>query len=140
MFGLLKQIFVSAMIFFGFNLSNVNLWKCVSMSNQECKVRPKIININSNEPSFSPYSVKIKKWSNSCNNKSDPYPRTCVPIVVKNMNIKIFNLMPRTNEPRDIIWPETCKCKYRLDASVLNDNKEPIVINADVSVKNQFIK
>ena len=48
--------------------------------------------------------------------------------------------MPRINEPRDIIWPETCKCKCRLDASVPNDNKEPIVINADVSVKNQFIK
>ena len=31
------------------------------MSNPECKVRPEITNINSNEPSFCPYSVKIKK-------------------------------------------------------------------------------
>ena len=36
------------------------------MNNQECKVRPEIININSNEPSFYPYSVKISKCSGSC--------------------------------------------------------------------------
>ena len=31
------------------------------MNNQECKVRPEIMNINSNEPLFSPYNVKISK-------------------------------------------------------------------------------
>ena len=35
-----------------------NALKCVSMNNQECKVRPEIININSNEPLFYPCSVK----------------------------------------------------------------------------------
>ena len=28
--------------------------------------------------------------------------------------------MSRTNKTRDIKWHETCKCKCRLDASVLN--------------------
>ena len=46
----IKQIFFSAMIFFSCNLSNVNPLKCVSMSNQECKVRPETINVNSDEP------------------------------------------------------------------------------------------
>ena len=46
----IKQIFFSAMIFFSCNLSNVNPLKWVSMSNQECKVRPEIINVNSDEP------------------------------------------------------------------------------------------
>ena len=35
MFGLAKQIFISAMMFFGCNLSNVNRLKYVSRSNQE---------------------------------------------------------------------------------------------------------
>ena len=53
------QIFVSGMMFFGRNISSVNSLnafplKCVSVNNQECKVRPKIININSNEPLFYP--------------------------------------------------------------------------------------
>ena len=47
----------------------------------------------------------------------------CVPDVVKNLNVKVFNLMSRTNETRHIEWHETCKCKCRLDASVC-DNKQ----------------
>ena len=41
------------------------------MSNQECKVRPEIVNVNSNEPTFYPYSVKINKCIGSCNNIND---------------------------------------------------------------------
>ena len=63
MFRFIKKMFVAAMSFFDritFNcnaLSVISL-KCVSMNNQECKVRPEIININSNEPLFYPCSVK----------------------------------------------------------------------------------
>ena len=49
--------------------------------------------------------------------------QNCVPDVVKNINIKVFNLMPRTNETRHVKWHETCKCKCRLDASVCNSKQ-----------------
>ena len=88
------------------------------MNSQEWKVRPEIININSNEPSF--YDVKINKCSGSCNNIYDPYAEMCIPDVIKNLNLKVFNLMPRTNETRHIKFHETCKCTCRLDASVCN--------------------
>ena len=39
--------------------------------------------------------------------------------------------MSRTNDARDIEWHKTCKCKYRLDASVCN-NKQ-LWNNADVN-------
>ena len=39
---------VSAIMFFGGNSSNVNPLECVSINNQECKVRPEIVNVNSN--------------------------------------------------------------------------------------------
>ena len=67
------------------------------MNNQECKVRLKIINIYSNEPLFYPYSVKISKCSGSCTNIKDPYAKLCAPDVVKNINVKTFNLISRTN-------------------------------------------
>ena len=35
----------------------------------------------------------------------------CVPDVVKNLNVKVFNLMSRTNETKQIKWHETCKYK-----------------------------
>ena len=53
MLGFVKQIFISAMMFFGCNLSSVNPLKCISMNNQECKVRPEIVNVNSDETIFS---------------------------------------------------------------------------------------
>ena len=74
------------------------------MNNQECKIRPEITNINSNEPLFYLYSVKISKFSGSCNNVNNPYAKLCVPDIVKNTNIKAFNLMSRTNETRYIEW------------------------------------
>ena len=111
------------MLFFGCNLSNVNSLKCISINNQECKVRPETVNANSDEPVFFPFSIKTSKCSRSYNNINDPYQKLCVPDVVKNINIKVFNLMSRTNETRHIQWSETCKCKCRLNASVCNDKK-----------------
>ena len=48
------------------------LKKCVSMTNQECKVRPEIVNLNSHEPVFYPFSIKTSQCSGSCNNINDP--------------------------------------------------------------------
>ena len=85
-------------MFFGCYVSNENPLKCVSLNNQESRIRPKIININSNEPSFCPFSVKINKYSGSCNNINDPYSKMCVPDLAKNINVKVFKLMSRANE------------------------------------------
>ena len=74
------------------------------MKNQESKVRPEIININSNNPMFYPFSIKVDKLSGNCNNINDPYTRICVPYIVKNLNVKVFNLISRTNETRTIKW------------------------------------
>ena len=72
------------------NLSSVNLLECVSMNNQECKVRPEIVNVNSNKPLFYPFSMKTSKCNGSCNNINDSYAKLCVPDVVKNINIKFL--------------------------------------------------
>ena len=69
------------MIFFGCNLSSVNRLECVSMNNQECKVRSATVNVNSNEPLFYAFSIKTSKCSGSCNNISDSYAKLCVPDV-----------------------------------------------------------
>ena len=121
MFELIKKVFFTAMAFF--NLSNLNSLECVSMNNQECKIRTKMININNNEPVFYPFSMKVNKCSGSCNNINDPYAKLCVPDGVKNINVKVFNLMSRTNETRHIEWHKTCKCKSRLNASVCNNKQ-----------------
>ena len=116
MFGFIKKCFFSAMMVFGCNILSVNPRKYVSMNYQECKVRPEIISINSNEPLFYLQIVKTIKCSGSCNNNN--VNQLSIPDVVKNINVKEFNLMSRINETRHIKRHGTCKCKCRLDASV----------------------
>ena len=123
MFEFIKKVFVSSLMFFG-SLSNVNPLECVSMKNQECKVRPEIVNINSNNPIFYPFSIKTNKCSHNCNNISDPHARICVPDIIKNLKVKVFNLMSLTNETRHIEWHETCKCICRLYGVICN-SKQP---------------
>ena len=67
MFGFVKWIFVSAIMFLGCNLSRVNPLECFSINNQECKVRPEIVNVKSDEPVFYPFSIKTSKCSGICN-------------------------------------------------------------------------
>ena len=69
------------------------------MNNQECKTRTKI-NINNNEPVFYPFSIKVNKCSGSCNNINDPYAKLCVPDIVKNINVKVVNLMSFSNQTK----------------------------------------
>ena len=112
-FRFVKKVFFIGLTILS-NFTNVIPLSCISMKNQECKVRPEIINVNSNEPVFYPFSIKTSKCSGSCNNINDPYANTCV---------KVFNLMLRTNETRHIKWHETCKCKCRLVASLFNNKQ-----------------
>ena len=109
-------------MFFG-SLSIVNPLECISMKNQECKVRPEIVNINNNNPVFYPFSIKTNKCSGNCNNVNDPYAKICIPDIVKNLNFKVFNLMSLTNETRHIKWHETCKCICRLDEIICNNKQ-----------------
>ena len=120
---LIKKCFFTAITFFSYNVLNVNSLECVSMNNQECKIRPEIININTNKPLFYPCSIKVNKCKGSCNTINDPDAKICVPDEIKNKNVKVFNLISRANETRHIKWRKTCKCRCRLDASICNNKQ-----------------
>ena len=100
MFGFIK-VFFTGLAFLS-SLTTINLMSCISMNNQECKGRPGIVNLNRDEPAFFPFSIKASKCSDNCNNINSPYAKQRVPDVVKNLNVKVFNLMSRTNETRYI--------------------------------------
>ena len=70
------------------------------MNNQECKIRLEIINVNTNEPVFYPYSVTMNKCKGSCNTINDPNAKLCVPDTIKNINVKVRNLMSKANKTR----------------------------------------
>ena len=70
-------VFVKKVFFIGLTIlssfTSVNSLSCISMNNQACKARPEIINVNSNNPVFYPFSIKASKCSGNCNNINDPY-------------------------------------------------------------------
>ena len=93
------------------------------MKNQECKTRPQIFNINSNNPIFYPLSIKINKCSGNCNNINNSYAKICVPDIKKKLNVNVFNLISRSNETKFIEWHKKCKCICRLSAIVCNNKQ-----------------
>ena len=122
MFGFVKKVFFAGLTILS-SFTSVNSLSCISINNQECIARPQIVNVNSDEPVFFPFSIKTSKCSDSCNNINHPYANICVPDVVKNLNVKVFNLMSRTNETRHIEWHETCKCECKFGANVCNNKQ-----------------
>ena len=105
MFSFVTKVFVLGLTVLSSSITGA--LNCVSLKNQECKVRPKNADINSNNPIFYPFSVKINRCSGNCNNINDPYAKICVNDIVKDLNVRVFNLMSRTNKTRHIKWHKT---------------------------------
>ena len=76
-FSFVKKVFVLGLTVISISITGA--LNCVSMNNQKCKVRPKIVDINSNSPMFYPFSIKVNKCSGNCNNINDPYAKNFVP-------------------------------------------------------------
>ena len=121
-FSFVKKVFILGLTVLSNSITGG--LKCVSINNQECKVRPKIVDVSSNNPIFYPFSVKINRCSGDCNSINDPYAKICVPDVVKNLNVKVFNLMSRSNESKSIKLHETCKCICRLNKIICNNKQK----------------
>ena len=84
-FGFVKKLFFVGLTilssFTNANSLNAIPLSCISMSNQECKTRPQVVNVNWDEPVFFPLSTETSKCSGSYNNISYPYAEICVPDV-----------------------------------------------------------
>ena len=114
------MFFVGLTILSGF--TNAVPLSCISMNNQERKTRPQVI--NANVINFFPFIIKTSKCSDSCNNTNYyPYAKICVPDVVKDLNVKVFNLISKTNATRFIEWHETCKCACKFGVNVCNNKQ-----------------
>ena len=56
--------------------------------------------------------------------------RLCVPNIIKNVNMKVYNFLMRLNETRNVFWQESCKCVCRLNSPVCNSKH---IWNSDTS-------
>ena len=77
MFRFIKQCFFIGSLFLS-NLVSTTYLSCISVSNQACKARPEIIDVNSNNPVFYPFSIKASKCSGNYNNNNMIHTQKCV--------------------------------------------------------------
>ena len=84
MFRFIKKVLILALI------STVNSLKCISLKNQECKVRKVIID---NDYMNFPYKIEVNRCVGSCNDINNSYLKVFSPDIVKNISIKVFNLI-----------------------------------------------
>ena len=135
MFRFIKKVFCIGSLFL-LRLVSTTLLSCILMNNQACKIRPEIINVNSNELVFYLCSIIASKCSGNCNNINDQYAKICVPDVVKDLNVKVFNLMSRTNETRHLNGMKRISVNVDWMQVFVIINNVGMMINADANVKN----
>ena len=87
--------------------------------------RSKILNVNEGieEALFYPYNVLVNKCSGNCDTLDNPISKICVPKVIKNVNMKVYNFLMRLNETRNVLWHESCECVCKLNSSACNSKQ-----------------
>ena len=135
-FKFVKKVFFLGLTILS-NFTNVNsLLNFISMKNQECKTRPQVINVNSNNPLFYPFSIKTTKCSGNCNNINTPYANICVSDVIKDLNVKVFNLCQELmKQDLQNSMKNISVNVYQMQMFVIKNNVG-IKIKVDVNVKN----
>ena len=98
--------------------------KCLSLNKHLCQARPTLVNINLLIFNVCSFTVSVNKCGGNCNTIDDPYARVCVPKKVKNMNVKVFNLMSRVNERRFLAQRKSFECKCRLNKSICKSKQK----------------
>ena len=108
-----------------FSIIKTKALECVSVVNQKCTPRPKILDVNERvgEALFYLYNVLVNKCSGSCDTLDDPMAKMCVPNIIKRVNMKVYNFLMRLNETRNVLWHKSCKCVCRLNSSVCNSKQ-----------------
>ena len=119
MFNLIKK----GLVLFLATIANsenlvTNSKNCLLLNDQKCDVKKVIVD---NDYMTFPYKIKVDRCIGSCNNIINPYSKVCVPDIVKNISVKVFDLISQQNKLRNIEFHERCKCDCLLNETVCND-------------------
>ena len=111
-----------------FSIIKTKALECVSVINRKCMSRPKILDVNEGvgEALFVSKCVSnvlVNKCSGSCDTINNPMAKLCVPVIVKRVNMQVYNFLMMLNETRSLLWHESCKCVSKLNSSVCNNKQ-----------------
>ena len=114
----------------------MNLWQQnVFLNDEPCMVRTTLIDLNPVDLKYCPFMISLVKCSGSCNVLS---PKICVPKETKDINVKVFNMIPNKNEAKVMAKHISCDCKCKVNDITCNSNQKRN--NKTVSVNVKIIK
>ena len=88
---------------------------------QECELKKVIID---NDCMTFPYKIKLDKCVGTCNDKDNPSFKVCTPDIVKNISVKVFDLISQKNTLKNIPFRKSCNCDCLLDEKVCNNKQK----------------
>ena len=102
-------------------ISTVKSLKCISLKNQECKVRKVIVD---NKYMAFPYKIEIDRCVGGCNNINNSHSRVYIPDIVKNVTVKMFDLMNLKNTTKQVEFHESCESVCKINSSVCSEKQK----------------
>ena len=69
------------------------------------------------------FKIKVDRYVGSCNDLMNPYSKLCISDVIRNISVKVFDLISQQNELRQVSFNESCKCNCLLNETVCNDKQ-----------------
>ena len=88
-----------------FSIIKTKALECVSVVNQKCMPRPKILDVNEGvgEALLCPYNVLVNKCSGSCDTLDNHMEKLCVPNIIKKVNMQVYNFLMILNETCSVL-------------------------------------
>ena len=87
------------------------------------------------ELNYYPLMVSLGNCSGSCNVADEFSIKTCVPSKTKDVYVKVFYMITRTNKAKTLIKPSLCDCKGKFIIQHVIQIKNAMMKHVSVSVR-----
>ena len=88
-----------------FGIIKTKVLECVSVVNQKCMPRPKILDVNEGvgKALFYPYILLVNKCSRNYYTLDNHMTKLCVPDVIKRVNMQVYKFLMVLSETRNVL-------------------------------------
>ena len=115
MFRFIKQEFIGLLSFRAYLAT-----KCTSFNNEPCMTRYTLIDLNPVKFNYYSFMISLFQCSGIFNAPDDLSTKVCVPSKIKDINVKVSNMITRINQAKTLVKHVSCDCKCKLNSTHCN--------------------
>ena len=119
MFSLIKQVFI-VLLSFSSSLAR----KCLSLIDETCMVKSTVIDLNPVKLKYYRFMVSLDKCNGIGNSGNDFSTKICVQSKIKDINVKVINMITDRNEAKTMAKQISCDCKCKFNSKTCNSNQK----------------